>query len=746
MITLPGGVLPAKSIADWNRMMQVFPNIAGTNEQVDQRAVAWVNGACLAHAQANADNWRVASDLINIFEQGRMAASMPKGSRIHVPALYRAFEAVVLRVIDVIAGTPEWFKPYVGRDNNDEQQANRIAQWHQFLHEQGGLLDTVEPLVRNLFIYKCAMLWTSWQISADEVYERETERIPNKDGFEDQRISLTSSERITYMGTCYEVVDGSDQILDHGPRTVDKMRWVGRRSWVDDETVREMERSGQWKNTAAAVGKRGSIALMLPNTFVSGSTPLPQPQGTRLNDAPVVTAGVPDMNEQIELCGLWAKDEGGSVDEWIVTLVNQTVVGLRKNFFPNKERPAQVETYSREGRRLIGVGPLEQAIPLQAYLDQIYACVLRNYQNSVAPPTVAKGMGMALPYSMWEMDIGRIFNVADNDTASLDPVRFPNAMGDGLALMRTVLTQIEEITGAPRFWEGSDTTGTATEIDTRQIESNKRLTYPSKTIARLLRRVLRFEGALSRRFATEGLGYRVLGSGAVEAVGIGEFRSEDFGAPIDYVIPGPEQLDMYGLRATRITAWVSTFFPMLQAAGSLGDIDFKKISEKGAELMIGPQFARQIFPPDDSALAMPPEQENSMIMWGEQVPTRSVDDHQKHKQTHIRGREKAHTPTQRANFDRHIALHDAEINKQRAEQAQMEQRASRSVMMPDRLAPQEGRSGRSGGGPAPYQRPMDTLPTVTSQTPPGEIPGPGRASQFGASDRSTAIPQGSNRA
>ncbi len=737
---LDAGSLSPEQVSEWINLLAAHPNLAGQDQDIDSAAQRWVRAAVAAHTEASTDNHRIAKALTDLLDQGRVQARMPKGVFIHVPAIYRAFESVVMRVSDVVAGNPQWFVPFVGRGRNDQARADRVAEWHRFLHEQGRLLDRVEPLIRTLFVHKAAMLWLSWDVQTDTETVRKTTPRPEDDGTTDLEVETEEIERVTYEGMRYEVVDGWDQILDHQSRTPDRMRWVGRRYYIDDVTAQQMETTGWWSNVAAGLAASSEVSTTLSPTGVAESRGV-APINSAAIEKSAESAGIPGMNKVEELWGLWSPDGEQPATEHAVVLLNDVPVMIRKNFLWNRKRPAAVVTYTKDPARLVGNGPLEMALPMQSYLDQVFACVLRSHQNAVAPPTLARGISMALPGSLWEMDIGRIISTGNDPSAGLEPVRFPAPIGDGLALMRVVMTQIEEIVGAPRFWEGSDATGTATEIDTRQVESNKRLTYPANTIASLLREVLLAEHSMSRRFTTERRVFAVLGSDP-SGVRVGEIAPEDFDSPIDFIIPGPSQLDMYGLRATRVASWTTAMFPLLQAAGALGDVDFRKIAASAAELMVGPQFAKQIFPADDSAAAMDPVDENGMLMDGYEVEVHSIDDDQAHMALHQRVLSRRLPEQVVQAVLQHIADHQAQQRKKASEQARMAQAAQRSAMMPDRLAPQKGRSGRSGGV---YQRPADMMGPTASSTPPGETPGPGRASQAGAADRAPAIPQTVNQ-
>lgn len=740
-VTLPEGRLDTDRVADWVKAISHFPNLAGKDKLRDGRATRWIDGCIAAHVQASSGNRNVAKAIIALLDQGKIQARLPKGAFVHVPAIYRALEAIVMRVHDVVVGGPEWFQPYVGRNQEDQMRAKRLGYWHQYLHEQGALLNTVEPLIRNLLVHKSAMIWHSWEIRSDTVLNRVTEKKNNRRGTATTKVKIEESEKVTFEGMRYQVVDGFDQILDHQAATPEDMRWVGRRYHLDDEAVREFGRTGWWENIQEALDARGERPAGT-STPALGLMPSSKLAIDQTIGRMAAAAGAPDMNEIHEVWGLWSEDTDKPVREYVGVLCNKVLVQVRRNFLFDQERPGAVVTYSRDSRQLIGTGPIEMALPLQGYLDQIYACVLRSFQNSVAPPVVARGVAMAMPGSLWDVEPGRIFHVGNDPSASLETMRFPSSMNDGLAMMRTVMTQIEEILGAPRFWEGSDTTGTATEIDTRQIESNKKLSYPAHAIARLMRKTLRIEDSMSRQFVTEGRVLHALGGGALDVVEVGTVRPEDFGNPVDYIIPGPEQLDMYGLRATRVGGWISSVFPMLSAAGTLGQLDFLNIAKETAELMLGPQFAKKVFPVDDSEFIMSPQEENEILAGGERVEIRKADIDETHIPSHKDAKRFARSDKARLEIERHIKAHEAQQFRKRAAQTRREQQQKQAVTMPDKLAPQEGRSGRSGGA---YQRPADILPAVTSATPAGETPGPGRISQNGAADRQTATPQVGNR-
>jgi hypothetical protein len=306
--------------------------------------------------------------------------------------------------------------------------------------------------------------------------------------------------------------------------------------------------------------------------------------------------------------------------------------------------------------------------------------------------------------------------------------------------------EVEETVGVPRIYEGNDRSNTATEIERKIQEGNRRTRRLIMSFGDMLTQMLRHTWGYTRQYVTDKKVFRVLGAQA-QALGVLEatLELEDLADPADIVIRGLRGQQSHGLRATQMATFMAQIGPIVPALVESGDLSLPGLAHEMFENTMGYRLDQKVLRiPEPLDTMMDAESENLVLLQGVPLKTHEKDNHETHLKSHQRARKGLKDDSGEAReaidaLDEHIELH-----YRGAEMDAMKQRAlqqSNPAFQPGEAAQQKqggDSDGRNGRAP-------DLMGDVPQGTPPGETPGPPRAAAVGAADRTQPIPQTENR-
>lgn len=736
-LTLLTGKLAAERLAEWLDLANGTANLAGS-EAVRERALAWVRDAVQSHLSSARTKHEASRQVLKAIKQGRLQIRLPAGVVVHVPELRRAIYSLVPRMVEAVIGSPSFFDVVAGRETKDEPRAKALREWSRYQIDHSQLAARLPAAAFSLIVHGYAMLASSYRFETRKVRRRIASEGTNDDGVPNVTYRIEESEEIVSEGLDVEHVDPFDAILDWSVSDPDEMRWIGRRRFIAEPEARAMIVNSEWLESAVdeAIEKRSNANQRIPGFGGMGLNSAP---ATAEASKPTIEGEqIAGLHEMVEMWGLFSPDGKSRPVECQVVVLNNTVVLVRENAHWDGHRGLSMVALNDDGTELVSESSALLGTTLNAELDQLRAASLRAAMSAAAPFGLTRGQNLTLPQSLWDVPPGRIFNAGADPTASFEALRMPSAVGDVQVMERQIRTDIEDLMGAPRFWTGADTSGTATEIERRNEEARRQLLGKAERLETLVRKVLENSFALSKQYTTRAKPFPVLGPRAGE-ITWGEITPEDFNDPVDFIMLGTATIDVYGMRATKIMSAIQAVTPTLLALYQTGEVKPRAVAKLILDEMAGEHLTAQILPPDQADLAMDPEDENELLASGTPTSVYDIDDHEEHEATHAPLMRHPLPGVRRVTAE-HLAMH----RLRRVALAARQRQSAAAVVPPEtdgRLRPQEGRSGRSG---APYTRPPDMRSESDQGSAPGQLNGPPAAARMAAPDRVPAVPQGAN--
>jgi hypothetical protein len=745
----PGAMTPDEAIEWTKAQIGEFPNYA-SNPEIAERVLRFCNDLMATQRERMRklhQRWEA------IF---RMMAgnTLDRTSRydVHVPEVYKAIEALVPRIEEAVFDADPPFRVR-GRDKGDERRSDVIGAYLDWQLDQCRAWDLIQPGVRDMLICQAAAHKVCWDRKVQQRVRRNV-KVDQDDGTPQYKIESEKVEEVVFDGPVIQLIDPFCFFIDPKATTPQNASFVGDISLWNYTDLLRYERMGWFVNVDGLFDKSikkpvgGNMDSRVPNRSLY--EPIWNSQRARDPATPwgkeysSISEGEAKKFWIMEVWCLFDLYNDGVERECVFTVADgRVVLRAQENFLDSQVRPYATGRVAKNGHNFYGTGIVDNAVRVNVDLDRIRKHATRAAELSVNP-LVFTEIDSSLPDTVYEIQPGTIFK----GVGKVEMSRMPNTL-DAWSVVETVYkNDIEEIMGSPRVFQGTEGAATATEMERKVKEANRRIRAMIRSYSDLWVQTLRIMHNMNQQFTTRKTAFRVMGKRAKRLTEYVELGPDTLMMDVDFEFVGLSNLHSYDMRATALQNALQTTLPILLQHPD--KVDLLSAARQLIALTVGPSEADMIIKDyDDPADVLPQEQENLMLLSGQEVDVSELDDHQQHIDVMVdsglldKAMDSSVDARVRTAIMNHYMRHEMLLGRQRAQdQARQRQAEQRGSLLPPEAGGSTGPNGQSplaGGMSA-------ALTQGPAVTPRGETPGPARSAVVGRGGRAPdGIPQTENR-
>lgn len=683
----------------------VYPNLA-SDDKVKDRVHIYVQQEVKAYEHKTETlqrRWRVLTHLLRGNSVARTTSS-----DVHVPELYKMLETLVPRIEEAVLEYDPWFR-LRGRDAEDRELTDLRAAWLDWQLDQMRWRDHVQPAIRSMLTYQVACAKVFWDTRWVDVPERVP--IEGDDG-SIVRIEVKKPKpKITFDGPDIRLVDPFDLVIDTRATGAQDALYVGHYSYLTLGEIQHYAELGIFDKTAVGTLKdrepRNRTATEREWNKLARSVTEWAVEGYDRSKHGVKLFKVLDLWGKFDLYG-----DGREIESVITLVDGEVVVQARENFYDKKIRPFAIARAAKEGWDFFNTGPLDLAVRVNQEIDRHRGNALRAHDLEISPFVIVDDAS-DFPDSMLDVRPGKVFESPGDVTFG----SIPSTLKDYPMVHAMLRQDMEEITGAFRLMQGQEGGNTATEVERRLKEGNRRIKSYVRSFADMSEQLLRIMDSLNQQFIIKDHQFRVLGKRSKKLRDYAVIGPDTFLRDVDFEFLGIAELHTLGSRATGLMNYMQTMMPLI--VQNPGEINALGMAKELYELTVGKLHSDEnIKVPEDMEDLMDQVEENRLLVQGTLVEVSEGDDDVEHvrKMLPIMKSRQFFEMTEHAQyaFIKHREDHVKSFERKKARRAALEQRSQNQMLPPEA-------GGRAGPATSPQAGGFSA-----AMTPGGETPGPAR--------------------
>jgi hypothetical protein len=723
-IRIPVEGLPARSVKDWYRVFEPYENLA-TNKEIAARALHFGQRHEQLYDEKTYDlnqKWQLQWALY----QGRSLLGYADGdlTATHVPEYWKMVETLVPRLEEPFTSHDPSFE-VKGRDRMDRQRAHKLRAFLQWQHAENNLEQLLVDVDRVALIYGFAVVKSWWSVETDYHVHRNPRRVFSPDGEETWQFDVEEKEEITYEGPRWMIVDNPWFMIDTYYSDPQKSRLVGDKRYMTFDEIAELgerEVFANWKG----LEKEPPMQDRRYSDYARDTRALTWPW-----DVPPAAREPDGTPPHYPVSEFWCKFQirpNERARECVLTIANGTrLLRVQENPYDDKHRPYSIWKACPHPFEFHTMGPLDHLIPLAMELDRNRRIFSKSVEINGCPIIIADEQ-QDLPTNLWHVRPGEVLN------ANPDRIRELNVTSDvrGLQAHQEILRRdFEEASGAPRVYEGTQSGSagaTATEIERKIQEGNKRLAALIRGKGRMLGQLYQQQHALNRQYMRARMPFRVLGRGAI---GLDEYETitpEEVNHAVDFEFIGLRTMKSLGIEAIALTNFsqlaqsILTLQPeLIQNVDALGLLRF------ALDATIGHVPGEEIIRVPEELDSMTSQvEEDRILLGGEYVSVHPMDNDEQHMDRMELVMQ--HPDWERLDDARQAVYLRHYLEHELQEQKKGMRRSASSQMTPQLATPTTPEGPPAMGAPGQGSPPSG--PTVPYESPQGETPGPPNAARM----------------
>lgn len=725
-----------EDMADWLGKQVNRPNLAHeAHDQVAPHAIQYVQQMRQWHEERTFDvrrKWQILDAIL----RGESLAEVDCHGDIHVAELYKKVETIVPRIVEAILQYRPFFK-VDGRDSRDRRRSTGIEAWLLYQLDRNHFEEEVEPWVRAMIVYQFSAWKVWWDYEFTDVVNRYYEEKDGPDGTMNLEVTCKDETVLSFESNKVKLVDPYQFIFDPTQTRVQDMEFVGDVCMMREDDLRRYADMGMFCPEQVADLLEGVPV----NSFQNESQW--QRQERRLTstydlDMTRRSKNQPKQYEVVEMWALYRPTPDEPIHRYKIVVANGThLLELRRNPHDDQHVPYAVARAAKEPFDFLNVGVLDHAIPLQIEFDDHRRLAMRSHRNAVAPPVWLDPSSDDAPLSLWDVEPGRIYR----GTSPPMPLKLPTTLGEMIGMEEVMRRDIEEIVGAPSVFDGGGANNTATEVQRKIEEGNRRMRRLIYAFSGGLVDMMQIMLANTRQFVTPQKAMSVL-NGEFMALHLQQpLQPEDLADPVNITIRGLRGLSQNNLHATLYVQFLTQMGPLLPSLIQKGTLNVEELVYRFHQAVVGQELDDQILKrpkPRDAMLS--PELENVMFEQGGMPEVHPDDPDAMHVAEHTDALEGGRfTERQAQNVLEHIAQHERAMDSKAARR-----RAAMAEQTPS-FQPSTPANPRASDAKGRYDQPADLMGQATAASMPGETPGPADPARMAAMDRQQPVPQEVNR-
>lgn len=701
----------------WVDVQVPYKNYAGHSTELDQIVSQYVEGTRTSFRRRMSqvyDRWKV-----NCYVANGNSVAGEHEDDIHVPETAKMLTAKCARVDEAIWGYEPPFEVEGVKEPIDPISAQVVREYLRRELELAGYHNYVLPTIRDTQLSQLCAVKVHWDRVLRNVVERDVQLKATDSGNPHWSYQLTYGEKLVREGAVLQQVRPERLIFDLDAGQLKDCFFIGDVSDHPLHELQEKDRIGLFKNVDQIKGDKpgreaGNNSDMWDQVRYARS--ITQPFGARESQEQAYGA------RRIEVTDLYSwfdfkqgfdgvTDPRGKkltgYQQVVITVAEGVVLQFRLNPFDKKFAPYGVALVNANGHEMVSVAPFDNVVMANAQYDRFQSNLLRHFDLSTAPIITAEGES-DLPDSILGVRPGSVFrNVGTVREIKVSDI--PQSVGYMHQYFRR---EHEELSGAPRFWEGSGVpgSGTATESTQRYQEANRNIGPEVRAVADMWRQVALMIYWMSGQFATERHKFRVVGkaAGALDKymVVTPDMLQDD----IDLRFVGLGSLHTINQRTNGMLQWMNLWGPLLPG---MPNVNVPSLMEMTWTQMVGRDNTHTVFPQRTPRfMLMDQDTENVHLRGGRHVPIDPEDNDIDHLDKMVRGGvmdlvTSKNTPrfvreVTLEHYQAHLEAAERKAEQARADQQQAQQEAQ-LLQAKQGSAPAQGQPAASGGLPAKQQ-------------------------------------------
>lgn len=546
---------------------------------------------------------------------------------VHVPEIAKAMDTLVPRLEERVVAADPWFR-VVSRKEVDRKEAMALEAYIDWQFDQARVRELIQPCIRDMLVTQAGVFYVWWDV------DKRRRRIPKvtkswKNGDLRRSIAYEDKEIVKHYGPRAKLVDPFDFIIDTQATNPQDALYVGHRAYLTVDDLKRLGRVQGWMNLdeLETLGTETAYAFgPEEDRFKWPRDPTSRRGEGHLRHRRI--KGLPNRIETVFLFSRFAKDDGRPHEDYrIVVAAGRVVLEVRRNPYNDDLRPYATVRSANNGHEFYGIGQFDNAVRLNQHLDRLHAILLRGAEVGMFPMTFVEE-DADMPDSLYQVRPFQVFK-------GVGPVRFQSisdgAMRSGPMLIQMLQRNIEETVAAFRLQMGQDLSGgTATEATLGLQEGNRRTSGLVRGIGSGLEQLLDIFYAFNQQFSMEDIEFPVLGKRGLDMrKGWTSIGPEQFMHDIKFDLIGLRTQRNFGMRATGIQAWSTAMAPFAMANAQ--NVDQIYLMHTAAKEWIGEEEADKIVRlPTPLENLRSQEEENEVLMAGEEVEVDPDDDDQEH--------------------------------------------------------------------------------------------------------------------
>ena len=709
-----------------------YENFAGKLQNLDADVLGFVKSIRTGFKQRMMDviqrwktNWWVANG---------NSANAEFEDDIHVPETWKMLESTIPRIEEAMLEFDPFLEVEGVNTVFDRLKALTIASYVRRQLERARFRDYIRPTIKDSLLCQVAAIKVIWERIVEDQVDRKTEVKWNTDGTSTQTDTRHLVRRVVKNGASLWQVDPFRLLIDLDAGQVKDVTFIGDES---SALIHELERdAGDPKTSLYSKTQVKKVADRTrrpadddADDFFDAARSARSVTHSKLQEAVKSNDREAARCRRLNLYCYYDFKQGydgvtnpvgeklTGVHKVVITIAEGVLIEFRLNPFDKKFFPYGVARLNCNGHEMYGVGPYDNMVVVNAQYDQFQSSVMRQQMLSVTPLVVRPPGQSTLPENLLGVRVGTVFEGAGD----LQIIKPPDLGPMVPYIHKWFRTEGEEVTGAPRIWEGTGPSGsTFGESERKLQEANRRLRGYIRSYADMWRQVALIIYWMSGQFATKTERFQVVGKAAQILDREAEITPDMMQEDIDVRFIGLDSLHTYGNKGSGMQQWTAAWGPSLP---NYPEVNTLELMQRHWEHVVGKDSVDSIFSvPTPRYMLMSQEDENLHLMRGMRVRVDQQDDDARHMSKMVSdglmdlAMDKKTAPHSRKAIFEHFQEHYENHARKQEQQAADQERAEQKAM----LMGQTGGIPQQGGAPVPGGMPAATK-NVT--------PGPGSAQQ-----------------
>lgn len=559
---------------------------------------------------------------------------------IHVPETWKMLESTIPRIEEAMLEFDPFLEVEGVNTVFDRLKALTIASYIRRNLERARFRDYIRPTIKDSLLCQVAAIKVIWERVVEDQIERKSET-RWKDGKAYQHDERRMVRKVVKHGASLWQVDPFRLWIDLDAGQVKDATFMGdESSALLHELERETETDHYSKKQVELVGKKTAetksddaddffdqarIARSITHTFANDKTRANDRAATRVRLLNLYCYY--DFKDGYEGVDNPIGEQLKGVHKVVITIAEGVLIEFRLNPFDKKFFPYGVARLNCNGHEMYGVGPYDNMVVVNAQYDQFQSSVMRQQMLSVTPLVVRPPGQSTLPENLLGVRVGSVFEGAGD----LQIIKPPDLGPMVPYIHKWFRTEGEEVTGAPRIWEGTgQSSGTFGESERKLQEANRRLRGYIRNYADMWRQVSLIIYWMSAQFATKSERFEVIGKASKLLDREAEITPDMMQEEIDVRFIGLDSLHTYGNKGTGMQQWTAAWGPSLMNYPEVNTLDLMK---RHWEHVVGKDDVDSIFNvPTPRYMLMTQEEENLHLTRGMRVRVDQQDDDGTHMQ------------------------------------------------------------------------------------------------------------------